>query len=426
MRKSMKLVGILGICIFMNAFAIPSAQAICTSAIPIASVYSVVDQIPQTASVDAMFYAYESDGTGTFAFNNAYPSSSWFLYYSGTYWYTTGDWGQGALINICPPNQFANHTVVIVSADADGATADNDVVAVIYGAPWGSLLAAYNFDEVTDGTGDPFVGCPLGNCGVTAAPMPQVTITGITPGIPVDVNLQWTEPAAFSHGGAGHPQFFAGYNVYYLETNESVPPGNAATPPTSNLASAWSLVDANSFAARGTPGALYNHTVTVNAHSGTDYYMWFALSYVGEGYDTLAGTTVNYGETGFVGRSSANSLTDPTPGAIDLLSFQAVSLKGNAAIKFETGSETNTLGFNILRATKASGGIYTQVNDTLIPAKGNTAMGAKYRYLDNAVRVGKTYFYMLQEVEQNNQKHVYGSVGVTIKAAPLTQSLSNR
>jgi len=421
MKRSIQIIGILSIGFLLNALAIPTVQAQCTGLppYPIYSYYSVIDQIPGTAVVDAMFYAYESDATGLFAYNDQYSSSTWFLYYSGTYWYTTGDWSQAAATapNICPPNYTNNHTVVLLSADTDGATADNDVMWASYGGLWNTTDARFSFDDITDGTGDPFGGCPGGaNCGSSAQPIPQVSITGITGTGPWTVSLTWDEPAYFSSGAAGHPEFFAGYRVYYLETNEVVPVGNPATPPTTNAIGSWTVVDGNAYRARGSAGATVNHDVTINTHSGTNYYMWFALSMNGEGFDNSAGATVPYGETAFVGQSSTNTLGEP--GAIELLNFEVSCVNSKAAIVFETASEVNTLGFNILRSATPNG-LTTKVNDSLIPAKGNAGMGAKYRFMDRKVKAGNVYYYTLQEVETTGTKVQYGSFAVTIKAPNL-------
>ena len=100
---------------------------------------------------------------------------------------------------------------------------------------------------------------------------------------------------------------------------------------------------------------------------------------------------------------------DPTD--VRLLAFKAMGADGSIVLMWETASEINTLGFNLYRATSA-GGARIKVNTVVIPslaAPGSPA-GAAYDYADAAVKVGKTYYYWLEEVGITGTTKVFGPV----------------
>lgn len=70
-------------------------------------------------------------------------------------------------------------------------------------------------------------------------------------------------------------------------------------------------------------------------------------------------------------------------------------------IRWVTESEFNTAGFNLYRAEREEGPYDVKVNDRLIPARDDPALGGEYVYTDTQVIAGRTYYYRLEEVEQD-------------------------
>ena len=66
-------------------------------------------------------------------------------------------------------------------------------------------------------------------------------------------------------------------------------------------------------------------------------------------------------------------------------------------LSWETASEVGTAGFNVYRSDYGEDQ-FVQVNDELIPAKGDELLGAAYRYEDYAVSTASRYLYRIEEV----------------------------
>ena len=67
-------------------------------------------------------------------------------------------------------------------------------------------------------------------------------------------------------------------------------------------------------------------------------------------------------------------------------------------IQWETVSEVETAGFHLYRSESPQGG-FVLLNEEPIPSQGNAATGSRYTYLDAGVIAGRTYYYLLEEVE---------------------------
>lgn len=68
------------------------------------------------------------------------------------------------------------------------------------------------------------------------------------------------------------------------------------------------------------------------------------------------------------------------------------------SISWETASEQATAGFHLSRSQTADGP-FARITATPLPAQGNAASGAQYRFVDRSVTPGVRYFYLLEEVE---------------------------
>jgi predicted transglutaminase-like cysteine proteinase len=104
----------------------------------------------------------------------------------------------------------------------------------------------------------------------------------------------------------------------------------------------------------------------------------------------------------------------PETTLITLTSFTATAGNGAVKLEWETASEINNSGFNILRA-KTEKGDYRQINEALIPSEGSTTQGASYEFVDNDVRNGKKYFYKLEDIDKNGTSTLHGPVKVKVK-----------
>ncbi len=96
---------------------------------------------------------------------------------------------------------------------------------------------------------------------------------------------------------------------------------------------------------------------------------------------------------------TSNQVTKTWEGctAIELKSFNVrTNSNGKVFLSWETATEIDNAGFNLYRA-RTKDGNYKKLNNALIPAKGNDASGATYRYADKP-RKG-TYYYKLEDVD---------------------------
>jgi len=99
------------------------------------------------------------------------------------------------------------------------------------------------------------------------------------------------------------------------------------------------------------------------------------------------------------------------PTAVTLVSFAAVARPGGVALRWETASEVDTLGFNLYRAA-APGGPYLRLNDALIPGRSPDGLtGAEYAWLDTAAP-GVACTYVLEDVDRYGVRTWHGPVPV--------------
>lgn len=82
---------------------------------------------------------------------------------------------------------------------------------------------------------------------------------------------------------------------------------------------------------------------------------------------------------------------------VELTSFSAEPQPGRVVLRWETASETDNAGFNILRAIDRSGP-FTKINAQLIPGAGTSSQRHTYSYVDEDIS-GGLYFYQLEIVD---------------------------
>lgn len=114
---------------------------------------------------------------------------------------------------------------------------------------------------------------------------------------------------------------------------------------------------------------------------------------------------------------------------VSLTSFTATGYDGEVAVQWQTGSEIDHQGFNVFRSTNPSSG-YIQVNPTMI-RNFNTSSSARgvYRYLDQDVVNGTTYYYRLEDISITGARVVHGPAAATpdfgLGAAPGAAASTN-
>ncbi len=106
---------------------------------------------------------------------------------------------------------------------------------------------------------------------------------------------------------------------------------------------------------------------------------------------------------------------------IELTSFSAEPGPGRVTLRWETASEVDNVGFNVLRATERDG-VYTKINADLIPGAGTTTQPHTYTYVDEHITAG-LYFYKLEAVATNGDKQ-YSPI-VEVRPVPAVFALAS-
>jgi hypothetical protein len=81
---------------------------------------------------------------------------------------------------------------------------------------------------------------------------------------------------------------------------------------------------------------------------------------------------------------------DPSPTAVELVSFEATPAPGAIELVWKSGSELQNLGFHLYRASEAARP-YERITSSLIPGLGSSPTGATYRYRDSGLESGANY-----------------------------------
>lgn len=84
-------------------------------------------------------------------------------------------------------------------------------------------------------------------------------------------------------------------------------------------------------------------------------------------------------------------------------------------IEWETETEVNTAGFNIYRSQAPETG-FQRLNQQLVPSQGGPVSGASYRFVDDSVEGGQTYYYRLEDVELDNSTEIHELLSYTAPA----------
>ncbi len=100
------------------------------------------------------------------------------------------------------------------------------------------------------------------------------------------------------------------------------------------------------------------------------------------------------------------------PTLIELAAFTATPFEDKVIIEWTTTSEIDNAGFNLYRS-ETEHEDYLQLNNSLLPPEGSPEQGASYAFTDNTIESGKTYYYMLEDIDTNGTSTMHGPVTAT-------------
>ncbi len=94
---------------------------------------------------------------------------------------------------------------------------------------------------------------------------------------------------------------------------------------------------------------------------------------------------------------------------VEISRFDALPGDREVMLRWTTESEIDNKGFNIYRSFSA-GGVFSKVNEELIPGAGNSYMRLDYDYTDKGLTNGLEYFYKLASVSYGNALSTYDKI----------------
>jgi hypothetical protein len=78
----------------------------------------------------------------------------------------------------------------------------------------------------------------------------------------------------------------------------------------------------------------------------------------------------------------------------------------SVTVKWNTETELDTAGFNLYRS-EVNEDDYIRVNEVLIDSEGSSTSGATYTFIDHSVEAGKTFNYLLEEIQNDGKANRY-------------------
>ncbi len=111
--------------------------------------------------------------------------------------------------------------------------------------------------------------------------------------------------------------------------------------------------------------------------------------------------------------------TKKPPTAVTLTSFSADRQTKGVWLNWTTGSELNSLGFQIYRSTSGNRSDAMLVTPQFIVSRGTGASGASYSFLDQNTEAGASYHYWLIEQDIGGGSSEFGPVQITgLRSSP--------
>ena len=161
-----------------------------------------------------------------------------------------------------------------------------------------------------------------------------------------------------------------------------------------------------------------DNDITVHVQSAAS---WYRARLYDSGSAPAGGIEAR--DPGAYGGATGGEVEDgqgPPPTAVELARFEAWLEGLSIHVEWETVTEIDNLGFNLYRAG-APGGPYAKLNGELIPSQSpGSPLGWVYVWLDAAVEAGRTYYYLLEDVDIYGHTTMHGPVQV--KAGPALRA----
>ncbi|NTV63729.1 MAG: hypothetical protein HGA65_09365, partial [Oscillochloris sp.] len=101
--------------------------------------------------------------------------------------------------------------------------------------------------------------------------------------------------------------------------------------------------------------------------------------------------------------------------AITLLSFRVTHQTSGNMLKWETGSEMRSAGFEIYRSTTGSRADAELISGSRIPTRGVGGGGAQYQWMDSSANIKVDYTYWLVEIEIGGARKEYEQQAPTLQ-----------
>ena len=98
---------------------------------------------------------------------------------------------------------------------------------------------------------------------------------------------------------------------------------------------------------------------------------------------------------------------------VELASFTVTVANQFVTLQWTTQTETDNLGFNVLRATTDEVNDAVKVNHNIISGQGTSSVPTEYSYVDNSELIPETtYWYWLESIDYQGNSELYGSISV--------------
>ena len=116
---------------------------------------------------------------------------------------------------------------------------------------------------------------------------------------------------------------------------------------------------------------------------------------------------------------------DTTPTFVMVTAFRAYNAGDRTIVEWETGSERQAIGFDLLLREPALGP-YVRLNDRLLPGLLTAPQGGVYRFAHRQLAAGASASYKLIETESTGGRRSYGPFTVTVAEATAEQLAAAR
>jgi uncharacterized repeat protein (TIGR01451 family) len=149
-----------------------------------------------------------------------------------------------------------------------------------------------------------------------------------------------------------------------------------------------------------------------------DYSVWVNASTLPQGASLTTGNhplSVSISEGELFEEADFGYDVDMIP--VELTSFQATAFADRVVLKWTTQSETENLGFNLFRK-ETSESAFKQINETLIRGAGTSEKRNDYEYADQDIVSGKSYCYLLYDIDYEGHATEHGPINVTAIEVP--------